>query len=196
MEKFYMTPSQEMKSNLRRTLGAIKKELNYMNLKVSDQNKIRKLFGIGPTGAIISLFLLAIFVWIDSIIKFSIVADCTGLIKIIGILLVIIGLGLHFWSFSTLRSWWVDDKLCTKGPFKHFRHPMYAAWITFICPGIAIYLNSWIYFTWVFLLHLLWHKLVNKEEIIMINTFEAKYKDYARQTGRFFPKVLNYRFKD
>jgi protein-S-isoprenylcysteine O-methyltransferase Ste14 len=118
--------------------------------------------------------------------------DYAGLIKTVGIVMVILGLGLHFWSFSTLRNWWVDDKLCTSGPFKHFRHPMYAAWITFICPGFALYLNSWFYLFWVLLLHLFWHKLVKKEEIIMIDTFGDIYKDYAKRTGRFFPKMRQY----
>jgi len=167
-----------------------------LNRKVSGQNKLKKIFGIGPTGAIISLFLFAIFVWADSRIKLSIVVESASLMNIFGIVLVIFGLGLHFWSFSTLRSWWVDDKLCIRGPFKHFRHPMYAAWITFICPGVALYLNSWFYLFWVLLLHLLWHKLVKKEEIIMIDIFGDIYKDYARRTGRFFPKLMSYRINN
>lgn len=170
-----------------------KELMNAMDLKVPAQNKLRKIFGAGPTGAIISLFLFATFVWADSTLKLAIVGEHAGfiIIKTIGILFVGLGVGLHFWSFFTLRNWWVDGQLCKRGPFKYFRHPMYAAWITFICPGIALYLNSWLYFFWVFLLHLIWHKLVKKEEIIMINTFGERYKNYARQTGRFFPKRLN-----
>jgi protein-S-isoprenylcysteine O-methyltransferase Ste14 len=160
-----------------------------INRKVSGKNKLKKFFGIGPRGATISILLLIIVMWADSMIKLSIAVDYTGLMKTIGIVLVIFGLGLHFWSFFALRNWWVDDKLCTRGPFKLFRHPMYAAWITFICPGVTLYLNSWLYFGWVLLLHLLWHNLVIKEEIIMIDTFGDIYKDYAKQTGRFFPKM-------
>lgn len=160
-----------------------------INKRISGKEKFKKLFGIGPMGAVISLFLLAIAALVDSMIKLSIVADYQIFIKTIGIILVILGLGLHFWSFSTLHNWWVNDKLCTRGPFKHFRHPMYAAWITFICPGVALYLNSWCYLFWVLLLHLLWHKLVKKEEKIMIDTFGDIYQNYAKQTGRFFPKM-------
>ena len=61
-----------------------------------------------------------------------------------------------------------------------------------MCPGVALYLNSWFYLLWVLLLHLVWHKLVKQEEILMINTFGDLYKDYARRTGRFFPKILKY----
>lgn len=174
----------------------VKKQREEINLdikiKLSDINKLKKIIGIGLTGAIISLFLFAIAVWADSMIKLSIFADNADLMKTIGIVLVVLGLVLHFWSFTTLRNWWVDDKLCTSGPFKHFRHPMYTAWITFISPGLALYLNSWFYLLWVLLLHVLWHRLVKKEEIIMINKFGDIYKNYANRTGRFFPKILNY----
>jgi protein-S-isoprenylcysteine O-methyltransferase Ste14 len=158
---------------------------------MSGQNKLIKIFGIGIKGAIISFFLLVIAMLADSIFELPILVDYAVLMKTIGIILVILGLGLHFWSFFTLRSWWVDDKLCTRGPFKHFRHPMYAAWIKFICPGLALSFNSWFYIFWILLLHLLWHKLVRKEEIVMIDTFGKIYKDYARRTCRFFPKMLN-----
>ena len=164
--------------------------------KVFVQTTLKKIFGIGPAGAAISFFLLAIVVWADSMINLSIVKDYAGFMEIIGIVLIISGLGLHFWSFFTLRNWWVDGKLCTKGPFKYFRHPMYAAWITFICPGLALYLNSWFFVFWVVLLHLLWHKLVKKEEVIMIDMFGEIYTDYAKRTGRFFPKLLKYGIND
>lgn len=39
-------------------------------------------------------------------------------------------------------------------------------------------------------LHVLWHQLVKKEELIMTDTFGDAYKDYARRTGRFFPRML------
>ena len=150
-------------------------------------NKLQKIFGVGPMGAVISLLLLALFAWADSMIKLPVMVAYTGLMKSIGVVLIILGLGLHFWSFSTLRNWWADNKLCTKGPFKHFRHPMYAAWITFVCPGTALYLNSWLYLFWILLLHMIWHKFVKKEEIIMTDRFGEAYIDYARRTGRFFP---------
>jgi protein-S-isoprenylcysteine O-methyltransferase Ste14 len=66
---------------------------------------------------------------------------------------------------------------------------MYAAWITFICPGIALYFNSWLYLLWVLVLHLIWHPLVKKEEVLMVKTFGDMYKDYAMRTGRFFPNI-------
>lgn len=157
---------------------------------MSGQNRFRKIFGVGLTGAAISLIFLFVFVWMDTLISLPIIPDDMDLTKILGIILIILGLGLHFWSFMTLRNWWIDDKLCTIGPFKYFRHPMYAAWVTFICPGLALYLNSWLYLIWIFILHLIWHGLVKKEERIMLDLFGNSYKEYAKKTGRFFPKIV------
>jgi protein-S-isoprenylcysteine O-methyltransferase Ste14 len=112
----------------------------------------------------ISLLLLALFAWADLMIGHPAIMVNAAPMKAAGAVLVILGLALHFWAFSTLRNWWTDDKLCTMGSFKFFRHPIYAAWITFISSGVALYFNSWVYFFWVLLLHPIWHKLVRKEE--------------------------------
>jgi len=153
------------------------------------EKRLQKLFGVGPVGAAISLLLFALFAWSNRIIDHPVIAVYATPIKYIGVVLIIFGLGLHFWAFLTLRNWWINDQLCTMGPFKYFRHPMYAAWITFISSGITLYLNSWVYVFLILLLHSIWHKLVKKEELIMINTFGDLYRDYARRTGRFIPKM-------
>jgi len=156
-----------------------------------EHNTLQKLFGVGPRGAVISVLLLALSVWADQMVGHPAIASGTVPLRAIGVVLIILGLGLHLWAFSTLRTWWIDDKLCTVGPYKFFRHPMYAAWITFISSGIVLYLNSWVYFFLVLLLHPIWHRLVRKEEIIMIDTFGDAYRNYARQTGRFVPRIPN-----
>jgi protein-S-isoprenylcysteine O-methyltransferase Ste14 len=155
------------------------------------QNRLQKLFGIGPVGAAISLLLLALSAWADRMIGRPIFVVHAAPMKGLGIVLVILGLGLHFWSFWTLRHWWADDRLCTTGPFKYFRHPMYAAWITFVSTGVALYVNSWVYFLWALMLHPIWHRLVKKEETAMADAFGDRYREYARRTGRFIPRVFH-----
>ncbi len=158
-----------------------------------NNNQLQKLFGIGPTGASISFLLLALFAWVAQLVDLPIVVLDAAPIKLLGIAFAIFGFGLHLWSLFTLRNWWKNDQLCTMGPFQYFRHPMYAAWITFISSGLALYLNSWVYLLWVISLHPIWHKLVTKEESIMIDTFGDIYKDYAIRTGRFFPMIFTHR---
>jgi protein-S-isoprenylcysteine O-methyltransferase Ste14 len=152
-------------------------------------SKRQKLFGVGPTGALISFVLLTIAVRVDRALGHLMILANPVSIKVVGMMLAIIGLGLNFWSMWTLQNWWAEDGLCTSGPFKWFRHPMYAAWITFVLPGIAFYLNSWVILFFVILLQPIWHRLVIKEEKMMHEKFHDTYRAYAAQTGRFFPRI-------
>jgi len=156
-----------------------------------DIGRSQKLFGIGPIGAVISFGLLTIAVWMDRLFRNVTILENPSSIRVVGWGLVAIGLGLHFWSMWTLRHWWVEDQLCTIGPYRWFRHPMYAAWITFILPAIALLFNSWIILFFVVLIHPIWHKLVIREEKIMFEKFQNEYHAYAERTGRFFPRIWN-----
>ncbi len=144
-------------------------------------------------GAAVSFLLLAFIYWIDRMVGHPAVMVNEIPMKTAGVFLVVIGLGLHFWAFFALRNWWVDNRLCTQGPFRFLRHPMYAAWITFICSGVILYLNSWVLLFWLVLLHPIWHLLVRKEETAMIENFGDEYREYAIITGRFVPRIWNWR---
>ena len=107
----------------------------------------------------------------------------------IGVVFILSGIALHFWAGWTLRNWWIKDKLCIGGPFRYFRHPIYAAWITFISFGVAFFLNSWAYIIWAALLHPIWHILVAKEEQMMTELFANDYNEYSEHVGRFVPRI-------
>jgi protein-S-isoprenylcysteine O-methyltransferase Ste14 len=156
-----------------------------------DISRPQKIFGVGPMGAVISLALLTTAVWVDRVLGHSAILANPAPIKVVGGGLAVIGLGLFFWSLWTLRRWWAKDELCTIGPFKWFRHPMYAAWITLILPAVALYLNSWIFLFFVVLTHPIWHQLVIREEKMMFEKFQNEYRAYAARTGRFFPRICN-----
>ena len=149
----------------------------------------QKLFGIGPIGAVISAFLLMVALRVDKIFGRPKILTNPMPIKAVSIVFAVSGIGLLCWSIWTLRNWWANDKICTKGPFRWFRHPMYAAWITFILPAGALYLNSWIILLFVALIHPIWHKLVIQEEKMMCEKFQNEYRAYTIRTGRFFPRI-------
>jgi len=102
---------------------------------------------------------------------------------------VLTGIALHLWTAWTLRNWWIKGQLCITGPFKYFRHPMYAAWITFISFGTVSLLTSWVYIVWAVSLHPIWHRLVSKEEQMMFELFGNDYEEYTKQVGRFIPRI-------
>jgi protein-S-isoprenylcysteine O-methyltransferase Ste14 len=134
-----------------------------------------------------ALFLL---LWImDNALGHPEISPSSTILKITGICLVLMGLATHVWAFLTLRRWWDHDELCTQGPFKYFRHPMYAAWITFMALGLPLLLNSWVFFLLLVLIHPIWHGLVQKEEDLMAELFGDEYLAYKRHTGRFLPRL-------
>lgn len=154
-----------------------------------DRNRLAKIFGVGPRGVLISLGLLAITVWIDHLSGHCAITRQTTIFQVAGGVLIALGLGLHGWSFVTLRDWWGQSRLCTHGPFRYFRHPMYAAWITFIATGFVLLMNAWSYLVWMVALHPIWHVLVRTEEKTMLHHFGAAYRSYAAGTGRFLPRM-------
>jgi len=155
-----------------------------------DNGKLKKIFGVGLFGAFISLVLLAVAFWFDRLLGHPAISAHPAALRVAAAFLVAIGLCLHLWTLWTLSDWWKNDRLCTLGPFKYFRHPMYAAWISFISSGLVLYLNSWTLVCWLLVLQLLWHRLVRREEILMQELFGEKYRSYASQTGRFIPRIF------
>ena len=152
-------------------------------------NKLNKIFGVGLKGAGISIVLLLLAIFINQKLDGSSIINHSIILKLVGAVFVIMGIAVHLWTAWTLRNWWIKGQLCIVGPFKYFRHPMYAAWITFISFGTALFLNSWVYIVWAILLHPIWHRLVSKEEQIMVELFANDYIVYAEQVGRFIPRI-------
>ncbi len=150
---------------------------------------LQKIFGVGPKGAAITVILLAAAVWADRALGHPEVLQYRSFMAALGALLVCAGLALIFWTTYVLRNWWVKNRLCTTGPFRWFRHPMYAAWISFICLGVAVYRDSWVFLLWVVSLHVVWRRLVVHEEKMMSECFQDEYRAYAERTGRFIPRV-------
>ena len=150
-----------------------------------------KIFGVGPLGALITVVLFFLAWWLNRSVGDWVILNRPFVLRCAGGLLMVFGLFLHMWTFVTLRNWWQKDQLCTGGPFRYFRHPMYAAWVSFISMGVALFLNSWVYVLWSVALHPIWHTLASREEKIVLDVFGDQYKHYAAGTGRFLPKFRN-----
>ena len=149
----------------------------------------KKIFGVGPLGALLSFLLFGLAWFVDRWLEAPGILDSSAPLKVVGVILMALGLGLHFWSGAVLKNWWGQERLCTGGPFRFVRHPLYAAWIVLVCAGLSLFLNSWILLIWVVSLQPLWHLLVPREERMMEELFGDEYRTYAARTGRFIPRV-------
>jgi protein-S-isoprenylcysteine O-methyltransferase Ste14 len=153
-------------------------------------SKYQKLFGVGLLGAAINFAVLGLFWLLDRKLGHVQILSQAGPIRMLGLILVGLWICWQIWCVRTIRLWWRDDRLCTSGPYRFVRHPMYAGGVVLGFLGISLMLNSWIILLSPVLQYLVTSILVRKEEAIMAAVFGEDYRRYAARTGRLFPRLL------
>jgi len=150
--------------------------------------RYQKLFGVGPLGLGISLVVLALLWLLDRGLGRVEISDQPAPVRVIGLMLIGIWICWHMWATNTIRQWWTRDRLCTTGPFRFVRHPIYCGGLLFAGPGAALLINSWVVLLLPIVMCPIWSILVRKEEAMMTAVFGEEYRRYAARTGRFFPR--------
>jgi protein-S-isoprenylcysteine O-methyltransferase Ste14 len=111
--------------------------------------------------------------------------------------LALLGFGLLHWSQKALGTNWSDtprmmtgQNLITSGPYRFIRHPIYTAFLLILGSTLFISANWLIGATWIGMTVLEVASRIGFEEAIMIEYFGDQYRDYMKETGQVFPKVL------
>jgi protein-S-isoprenylcysteine O-methyltransferase Ste14 len=91
------------------------------------------------------------------------------------------------WSVRTLRPERRGTELVTDGPFRYVRHPLYAACLTILGPGLVFALAHPAYILALVGAHLAAHGLIGREERLMADWFPQQYTAYCARTRRFIP---------
>jgi protein-S-isoprenylcysteine O-methyltransferase Ste14 len=152
--------------------------------------RFQKIFGVGLLGFLIAFFMLGILWLVDNMYQQAEILSRPGPLRVIGAILLGIWVCWHYWCFRTIRHWWTEDQLCTKGPYRFVRHPMYAGGVYFFGLGVALICNSWIILLWPIAGYAVWYVLVRREEGMMTAVFGEEYRRYSSQTGRLFPRFF------
>ena len=153
-------------------------------------SRYQKLFGMGPVGLAISLLLLGFLYLLNTSLGHAKMFRYPGPIRTVGLILIGIWICWHAWCIKTISQWWNRDKLCTTGPYRFVRHPIYAGGIWFGFLGISLMFNSWIMLSWPVIMHAVYLLLVRKEEAMMTSFFGEEYRCYSARTGRLFPRLF------
>lgn len=99
---------------------------------------------------------------------------------ILGILLIIIGILMVISCGRKLLKSFNKGLLMTDGLYRVFRNPMYAAYLLFIIPGIALLFNSWLMLTTVLLNYILFTIFIKSEYRYLHEKFGNEYEDYLK----------------
>ena len=152
-------------------------------------NPYQRIFGAGPLGTLISVLLLIVSAWLaDGYESLQIMVN-DGLRFTLFALLSSVTVLIILWSIRSLPPGKRGNSLVTTGAFRHFRHPLYGAFLSFFNFGFAVLLNNWIYIAWALVQHPVWHWAIRGEEEMMERAFPGDYARYAARTGRFFPRL-------
>ena len=127
-------------------------------------------------------------------ISFSTPARWGLLIQLLGVVLILDALALHFWSRLHLQQFYAErvevqpeHKVIDTGPYKLMRHPVItsffgiAAGLFLINPGLTT-LAALMYTIWDFT------RAARQEEDLLLRTLPG-YAEYARRTPRFLPRL-------
>jgi protein-S-isoprenylcysteine O-methyltransferase Ste14 len=111
---------------------------------------------------------------------------------IVGILMHAMGIGLMFWAFSVHASWNIqprlepDHQLCTGGPYRLVRHPIYLAF-NLLSVGAAIWVPDLLVLVGAALIIIGGDLRARSEEIVLAQRFGEQYQSYMSRVSRTIP---------
>lgn len=125
--------------------------------------------------------------------KFNIIPRAT--VIGIGLILTLIGLVFLIFTVKTFKDIFNKGELITSGTYSLCRNPIYASWILFIIPGIALLKNSWLILIASLLMYAVFKFNIKKEEKVLTETFGDKYLAYKNSVNELFPFPNRWRKK-
>lgn len=107
--------------------------------------------------------------------------------SLLGWMLVLCGVVLCAWGVFRMLPAVSTGELDTGGPFALVRHPIYAGWIVFLFPGIAMVSGAWLIFGSSVLAWIAFRKWAPAEEESLLKQFGPSYAEYKDRTPALFP---------
>lgn len=146
-------------------------------------NKKMNVLGVAPYIAIPTfLYLgLAIIITYLSDERFKITSQNYTAVAVIGTLMIFIGALMVISCGRKVLNSFNSGRLMTDGLYKIFRNPMYAAYLLFIIPGIALLFNSWLALTTVIINYILFSFLIKREYQYLHDKFGKEYESYIEK---------------
>jgi protein-S-isoprenylcysteine O-methyltransferase Ste14 len=112
-----------------------------------------------------------------------------------GLILIMIGLVFLIFTLQTFNDKFNKGELITSGTYSLCRNPIYASWILFIIPGIALSKNSWLILIASLLMYVVFKFNIKKEEQVLRETFGNEYLEYKNSVNELFPFPNRWRKK-
>ncbi len=145
-------------------------------------------FGVGPRIFLPSLLYaalagLATHFWPDA----CLIRPAGQIFFFAGLLLVALGLPLWIFAIVSVMKAYRQDRLVTSGAFALCRHPVYAAWILLIGPGLTLMSRSWPLMLTPLVGYAIFKLLIRTEDEYLERRFDGAYLAYRKRVHELLP---------
>ena len=147
--------------------------------------------GVGPKFALLGILYGAVILVLHysffSTLTFTLFSRWVNIA--LGTVLIVIGIPLFIVSGIMVHTHIGRGKLCTTGVYAYCRHPLYAAWVVFVIPGIVLIIGSIVAISWPIFLYVLCKIYTVEEERYLRAKFGDEYLRYEKEVYAIFPKI-------
>jgi protein-S-isoprenylcysteine O-methyltransferase Ste14 len=146
-------------------------------------------WGVGPKFTIYSVIygvlMFGLTVYFKPLFQITLVPH--EILVWIGIILIVLGIPFYLFSLVPVMRAFKAGQLITSGVYGMCRHPVYAAWLLFFVPALALFMDSWALLSVPFVMYLIARTLVTNEDIYLEKTFGQEYMIYKQNVPAFLP---------
>jgi protein-S-isoprenylcysteine O-methyltransferase Ste14 len=113
---------------------------------------------------------------------------------VVGAVVLLLGAALCAWTLRVFRSWRLqarldaDHELCTTGPFRWVRHPIYAA-MDLLGLGTALWIGGAVAWSGFVVIVVVSDVRSRMEERLLLTTFGEAYGAYRARSRRLIPGI-------
>jgi protein-S-isoprenylcysteine O-methyltransferase Ste14 len=104
--------------------------------------------------------------------------------RIIGFVILAIGALMYLLTIKHFLKHFALGKMITNGVYSISRNPLYASWILFILPSIALITNNWTFLSAPIAMYIFFTMYVTEEEKNLLAVFGEEYKDYCKKVNQ------------
>ena len=149
------------------------------------------ILGVGPLLALVGLIAAVSVAVLERIIGYSLSLPSYWHRWTFWVGVVLLVTGTHFWicSVALVKRAFASRQLVKTGVYGLSRHPMYAAFIVFIIPGLALASNHLLLLFISALMFIAFKMLIGKEEEFLAKEFGVEFEDYRKNVPQLIPFI-------
>jgi len=150
----------------------------------------RTIWGAGNRIAVVMapyvLLVAALNRWVLSSVRFP---GTRAASTAVGLLGVAAGVGTIAASYRAVSNALDGGELCTDGPYRFVRHPLYAAWIWLLLPGAALTLDLPLLLSASPVMYAVTRRFLPREEATLEAEFGDEYEVYRDEVNALVPTI-------